>query len=326
MQRIIKCTVSGEYIRGSGVVAGAAGSHDDVVLELTFKDVWLGTTKTAFWHDARGENPVAQVLTLAMMEGYSEGEYEIYRLPIPAEAKAFDGEAKLTLRGVIIDDGIEAQASVSADAFFEILPGSVPDEFKELMEVSPSAAEQLQEEIEGIKDGITKAVSNSAQALDLSEKNASDIEVLKQSGGGKGEAGEDGFSPIAKVTQTSSGATITITDKTGTTTATVTNGKDGANGKNGADGVNGKDGEDGKDGKDGRGIKSIARTSGNGSAGTTDTYTITYTDNTTSTFTVYNGANGKTPVKGTDYFTTADINEIVNAVYVKIADGNEVAY
>ena len=37
----------------------------------------------------------------------------------------------------------------------------------------------------------------------------------------------DGFSPIAKVEETTSGATITITDKNGTTTATVTNGKDG---------------------------------------------------------------------------------------------------
>lgn len=37
---------------------------------------------------------------------------------------------------------------------------------------------------------------------------------------------QDGFSPIATVTQTADGATITITDKNGTTTATVTNGKD----------------------------------------------------------------------------------------------------
>ena len=43
----------------------------------------------------------------------------------------------------------------------------------------------------------------------------------------------------------------------------------------------------------GRGIVSVTRTSGNGAAGTTDVYTITYSDETTSTFTVYNGANGK---------------------------------
>lgn len=38
------------------------------------------------------------------------------------------------------------------------------------------------------------------------------------------------------------------------------------------------------------------------------------------------GKDGKTPVKGTDYFIEADINEIVNAVYTKVADGNGVAY
>ena len=50
--------------------------------------------------------------------------------------------------------------------------------------------------------------------------------------------------------------------------------------------------EAGGTGADGRGIVSIIRTDGNGSAGTTDTYTITYTDLTTSTFTVYNGKDG----------------------------------
>lgn len=45
--------------------------------------------------------------------------------------------------------------------------------------------------------------------------------------------GEDGFSPIATVEQTTDGAVITITDINGTTTATIKNGKDGANGQDG---------------------------------------------------------------------------------------------
>lgn len=58
------------------------------------------------------------------------------------------------------------------------------------------------------------------------------------------------------------------------------------------DGTNGTNGTNGTDGADGRGIVSIERTAGTGAAGTTDTYTITYTDNTTSTFNVYNGQDG----------------------------------
>lgn len=57
--------------------------------------------------------------------------------------------------------------------------------------------------------------------------------------------GKDGFSPIAKVTQTETGAIISITDKSGTTTATVTNGKDGKDGVNGTDGIDGTLGQDG---------------------------------------------------------------------------------
>ena len=55
-------------------------------------------------------------------------------------------------------------------------------------------------------------------------------------------------------------------------------------------------------GEDGRGIVSIERTSGTGAAGTIDTYTITYSDETTSTFEVRNGS---------DYvLTEADKTEI----------------
>lgn len=76
------------------------------------------------------------------------------------------------------------------------------------------------------------------------------------------------------------------------------NGRDGTNGSNGADGrdgrdgqngKNGKDGQDGARGKDGNGILSIAKT---GSEGNVDTYTISFTDGTSSTFTITNGKDG----------------------------------
>ena len=59
----------------------------------------------------------------------------------------------------------------------------------------------------------------------------------------KGKDGTDGFSPSASVTQTETGATVTITDKTGTTTAEIKNGTNGKDGTNGTDGRNGTDGK-----------------------------------------------------------------------------------
>lgn len=60
----------------------------------------------------------------------------------------------------------------------------------------------------------------------------------------------------------------------------------------GLQGIQGIQGTQGIQGDEGRGIVSVVRTSGTGGPGTTDTYTITYNDATTSTFDVYNGADG----------------------------------
>lgn len=60
----------------------------------------------------------------------------------------------------------------------------------------------------------------------------------------------------------------------------------------GPQGIQGIQGVKGDTGDDGRGIVSIVKTSGTGAAGTTDVYTITYTDASQSSFNVYNGADG----------------------------------
>ena len=70
-------------------------------------------------------------------------------------------------------------------------------------------------------------------------------------------------------------------------------GEQGDPGPEGPRGPKGYQGETGVDGVDGRGIVSIDKTSGTSMPGTSDTYTISYTDDTTSTFSVYNGADGE---------------------------------
>lgn len=66
----------------------------------------------------------------------------------------------------------------------------------------------------------------------------------------------------------------------------------GGRGDPGAPGTPGATGETGPQGETGTGVQSIERTAGDGSPGTTDTYTITMTDGSTAVFTVYNGADG----------------------------------
>ena len=68
------------------------------------------------------------------------------------------------------------------------------------------------------KDGTTTAtISNGSPGAEGPQGPAG-------ADGAAGATGPAGFSPTASVEQTPTGATITITDKTGTTTATITNG------------------------------------------------------------------------------------------------------
>lgn len=73
-------------------------------------------------------------------------------------------------------------------------------------------------------------------------------------------------------------------------------GRDGTNGQDGAPGRDGQDGapgRDGTDGEDGNGITSVTKTGSSTVDGrVVDTYTILFTDSTTTTFTVTNGKDG----------------------------------
>lgn len=108
--------------------------------------------------------------------------------------------------------------------------------------------------------------------------------------GEPGPAGSDGFSPIATVTQTETGATISIQDKSGTTTATITNGAKGEKGDKGDTGDQGPQGIQGIQGPQGPA-----------------------------------GQDGYTPIKGTDYWTAADQAQIVQDVLAALPAAEEVS-
>ena len=78
-----------------------------------------------------------------------------------------------------------------------------------------------------------------------------------------------------------------------------------------------------QEGPAGVGIQSIEQTVSSNVDGGANIVTVTMTDGSKATFSVKNGnkgndgaagAAGKTPVKGTDYYTQADKNEMVNLV------------
>lgn len=146
--------------------------------------------------------------------------------------------------------------------------------------------------------------------------------------------GTNGFSPVVEFFEREDGVTIAITDEDGTEYATLKHGHTPVKGVDYFDGVDGKDGHtpvkgvdyfDGKDGytpvkgvdyfdgENGVGIKSIKQTTTTTEESGVNVITITMEDGTTSTVSIrngYKGENGKTPQKGVDYWTSADVAEI----------------
>ena len=102
------------------------------------------------------------------------------------------------------------------------------------------------------------AANNAAIAANNAASNANTvaegIQAAAQRGdfdGADGVDGADGFSPTATVTQTSEGATISITDANGTTTANVAKGAKGDKGDIGEQGPKGDKGDIGEQGPQG---------------------------------------------------------------------------
>ena len=167
-QRIIKLSVKNEYILGEGVVIGAAGSHDEVLLELDFRasPVWHGTTKKAIFYDAMYKNPATILLTTNLL---AEGQTDVYYVPVPQAAKTAAGDCFLTVEGTVVEgSGENAKETVrvtTKEARFPVLPNK---RYLNETPITPTQAEQLQAEIDDIKNTVSEA-KDSADAAEASK-------------------------------------------------------------------------------------------------------------------------------------------------------------
>lgn len=82
------------------------------------------------------------------------------------------------------------------------------------------------------------------------------------------------------------------------------------------------------------GIADIKQTAASDEAGGANTITITLSDGSVKEFTLLNfsgtpgkdGADGRTPERGVDYWTDVDKQEVINSVLAALPDGEAVSY
>ena len=244
-------------------------------LLVTAEGEWEGLTIRCFWHLPGVADPASSLV--------QDGAVDV-----PASVTAHPGNGCITFEG---SDGVKTVTSadlryrVGSNSGTE--DGTMPEPgtpaWEQLVSETAVEVEAVQKQIGNLDDLTTKAKETLVAAINEAARTGSGGagSITMRTDGGyiqystddgstwenlialaelKGEPGQngadgapgaDGYSPTASVEQSTDGAKITITDKSGTTEAVVKNGKDGANGRDGADGQPGRDGTDGAPGRDG---------------------------------------------------------------------------
>lgn len=146
--RDIAVSLDAEYIRKNSSTAGVQGSGNVNGLVITFSPDWDEFAKTVTWWDANGHNPVKQIVGADLIVDITK-DPRTYRLPIPPEPLAVAGFCAAVVDGYL--DGMRAR-SVIID--LEVLYAPVAENAGDPTDPTPSQAEQLQGEIDGILSEI----------------------------------------------------------------------------------------------------------------------------------------------------------------------------
>lgn len=304
------------------VFAGTRGSYGMEKLELDFGDGWDFGSIAVTFHPQRSKPirvpylPGAEIDIPAEVMAHS-GET---RFVVSGTVIGGDGEIErkaVTLEGFVEvahtsgDEGGNAKKITATE--YEMLIGQATEIFNEAREDVEQSATEAEESAKRAEDAA-KNINSVAEKAD---------EAIKAAEEAKGSAQNANSAKDTAVTAKNSAATAaasaadsaaeaaahkkSASDSAAASRSSESNAAASANAakksaedaaKNVTDALTDAknsgefDGEPGRPGDPGRGIVSVVRTSGTGAAGTVDTYTITYTDGTTSTFAVYNGKDG----------------------------------
>lgn len=152
---------------------------------------------------------------------------------------------------------------------------------------------------------------------------AAALALVKVSGGGG--SGEPSFSPTVEIAEVEGGTQVTITDVNGPQTFTVLNGTNGTNGANGQDGQDGVSpvlsiGEVTTLAAGSQATASLGGTAANPTLnlGIPQGAQGPQGEQGTQGPAGQNGTNGTTPVKGVDYFTEQEVQQIVTGAAAQV--------
>lgn len=153
MDRRIEVRVNGSYLEKDSNYAGVQHEANSTWLHIVFNDIWDSLSKKVTWWNAKGENPVEIILSTNYLDKPLESLLS-YLVPIPGEAMEEDGQNTFVIDGY--SEGLRVR---SVEASLIVRPARYADTAGSPSDVTPTQAEQLQAEIDSMKEGIQKVAS-----------------------------------------------------------------------------------------------------------------------------------------------------------------------
>jgi len=195
LDRLIEIKVSGSHLSKDNLYAGVQGESNATAMRIEFDESWDGYAKTVVFWNARGENPVKRTLTADLLEDITQSS-RIYLCAIPGEPLEEGGECT-----IIIDGYAEGKRPRSVPAKLKVRPAPDSDRAGEPVDPTPTQAEQLQKQIDGLMGDIqaqaiiahdaATAAGGHAQAAAASETNAQQAAADAQAAQASADAAKD---------------------------------------------------------------------------------------------------------------------------------------
>lgn len=169
MDRIIHVNIDGEFVQKDNKNAGVQGEGNAASLHIEMSGDWEEYSKRIIWRDTVGENPVAVLLYHSVNDVMSGKDPLVFDTPIPSEPLALEGWCSFTIEGYRESD--PTAVAITVTDHLQVLPN---DAFYKPAEPTPTQAQQLQVQIDGIIPQVTEIVGEAVDALEQAEK---DIKV-----------------------------------------------------------------------------------------------------------------------------------------------------
>lgn len=165
MGRTINVDVNSNFVRKDGKNAGTQGEANVTALHIVFSGDWEQFSKRIIWRNAQGENPVS-VLLYNGVEDLAAGKDPLaFDTLIPAEPLALSGWCSFTIEGFQNSSPTAVSISVTDSLLVQ-----VNDAYNAPAEPTPSQAQQLQEQINGIVPQVSELVGGAVDALEQAEE------------------------------------------------------------------------------------------------------------------------------------------------------------